>query len=212
MSYSQKEEEKYILEAVGSSVGVFLDIGADDGISFSNVLALVERGWSGVFVEPNFLRFGRLLERHGGKLKLQLVQALVGVERRLRPFWSCDDVVSTTEEEHHKRWSGAGSGFGPAAGKVEFHHDYYASQVTVRELMDTFPQLKVVDVVSIDTEGTSADIFFWFPFDICRPRVICVEHDNQESRLEEFARHLGYEVVYRNVENLLFVRRDNVAG
>ena len=43
--YSQNEEEKYILEAIGEQVGIFLDIGAYDGETRSNTLALVEREW-----------------------------------------------------------------------------------------------------------------------------------------------------------------------
>ena len=52
--YSQRDEEKYILEAFdGKTDGRFLDIGAWHPTVFSNTRALIEMGWSGVMIEPS---------------------------------------------------------------------------------------------------------------------------------------------------------------
>ncbi len=60
--YSQNDEERVILELVGDGKGRFLDIGAFDGVMFSNTRALVERGWCGICVEPNPFTFLKLLK------------------------------------------------------------------------------------------------------------------------------------------------------
>ena len=54
--YSQHGEQAIILdyfEKQGIQQGRFLDIGANDGITFSNSYALVIRDWKGVAVEAS---------------------------------------------------------------------------------------------------------------------------------------------------------------
>lgn len=52
-NYSQNNEQEIILNYFGDFKGRFLDIGAYDGVGFSDTRALLELGWSGVLVEPN---------------------------------------------------------------------------------------------------------------------------------------------------------------
>ena len=64
--YSQNDEEKIILDLLKDQpVGRLLDIGAFDGKTFSNSLALFEKGWSGVVVEPNPESLVALIKLHG---------------------------------------------------------------------------------------------------------------------------------------------------
>mgnify|MGYP000961084393 CR=1 FL=1 len=60
--YSQNNEEEVILKYLGDSTGTFLDIGAFDGITFSNTYELVKRGWKGVMVEASPRTFIKLQE------------------------------------------------------------------------------------------------------------------------------------------------------
>jgi hypothetical protein len=50
VSYSQNKEEEVILNYFNGHVGTFVDLGANDGITFSNTRALAERGWKGVLI------------------------------------------------------------------------------------------------------------------------------------------------------------------
>lgn len=63
--YSQNGEQEAILKIFGESEGRFLDIGAYDGKTFSNTLALIERGWSGVLIEPSPNAFMALADQIG---------------------------------------------------------------------------------------------------------------------------------------------------
>lgn len=102
--YSQSSEEQAILDAVGDKTGTFIDIGAYDGKTFSNTLALVERGWSGVMVEPSLAGFSQLLDRHGSNPRITLVHGIVGHGAGLTGFWNTDDAVSTTQQGNYDRW------------------------------------------------------------------------------------------------------------
>ena len=51
---SQTGQDQWVLEN-WPQPGTFLELGAYDGIEFSNTLALEERGWRGYLIEPSSL-------------------------------------------------------------------------------------------------------------------------------------------------------------
>ena len=196
-SYSQNTEQQVILAAVGDRVGKFLDIGSYDGKWCSNTLALIERGWSGVLIEPALEPFKNLLVNHGGNPKLTLIQAAVGPTRGLVEFWNAPSGVATTDPKNVKKWG----------KQLPFDSPYFIPQLSVADLLDKFPGH--YDVVSIDTEGTSVAVF-WASVRAMQsdmPQVWCVEHDGQEQACVN-AVGAGYEVVERNGENIVLARRE----
>jgi len=52
--YGQCGQDKLIIETLfpGKTNGVFVDIGANDGVTFSNTYLLEKLGWSGLVIEP----------------------------------------------------------------------------------------------------------------------------------------------------------------
>ena len=62
-SPSQYGQDQAAFELLGElKHGVFIDIGANDGITFSNSLLFGEMGWEGICVEPNPITFKELGE------------------------------------------------------------------------------------------------------------------------------------------------------
>jgi FkbM family methyltransferase len=198
MSYSQNDEELHILAAVGDGPpGILLDIGAFDGRMFSNSLALIERGWSAVLVEPSISAFGALLALHGTNPRVQLVHALVGLAPQLSRFWDSPDAVSTTSTWNQSRWASA----------AQFRPPYYAPEIPIRDIIKTFPALTAAAFVSFDTEGTSSDLFINYPFGLGYPRCVCVEYDDAYDSVLCHAKDRGYTLVHRNSENVILVRQ-----
>lgn len=194
--YSQKLEEPWILRTVLERGVNLLDVGAYDGATFSNSLALIEFGWHGVLVEPSPIPFDALLKRHGRNKYLKCVHALVGVESNpLVPIWYSDDGLSTTEKANHEHWADYG-GFKSLA---------YAPQVTIPEILHAFSLQP--DFVNIDTEGTSAELFLNYPFGVSRPMCFCVETDGRREEIEAFADSKGYSAVYNSDENIILAGR-----
>jgi len=66
MNYSQSKEQEVILDYFKDHIGTFCSLGENDGITFSNVRALAERGWTGVMIEPDPEAFERLQNRYDG--------------------------------------------------------------------------------------------------------------------------------------------------
>src|SRR5688572_2542127 len=103
MSYSQQDEERYILESVPER-GRFLDVGAFAATDLSNTRALFERGWSGVLVEPSPGPARCLIEAYAGSERVYVVCAAVGPQRSLVEMHATDDAVSTTDPKVYETW------------------------------------------------------------------------------------------------------------
>ena len=88
--YSQIGQDKYFIEHFTdpSRKGFFVDVGAHDGITMSNTLALEQRGWNGIGIEVNY----HLFEQAKRNRKCTIVNECV---------FSCDDVEKTLEIPLH---------------------------------------------------------------------------------------------------------------
>jgi len=71
--FSQRDEETYILEHFKGSTGTFLDLGAYDGVMFSNTRQLALNGWCGVCVEPSPTVLPKLLELYKDSDKIKVL-------------------------------------------------------------------------------------------------------------------------------------------
>jgi len=189
--YSQNQEQEHILKAVGCQPGRFLDIGAYDGNHFSNTQALIERGWTGVMVEPALESFLALLKNHGQNPKLTLVHALIGIEHGLSRFWDTPGCVSTVVESWFEKWKDG----------TTYHPPFLVPTITIEELLMWAPG--PVSFLSIDAEGISASLFLRFPLGKYLPRAVCVEHDGQQEQCQRYAEKHGYRTVHANVDNLV---------
>ena len=146
-------------------------------------------------MEPSPRAFIALQERHGANEKLTLVHAAVGLEYGFSEFWDDPTIggYATTEEGNRAKWQ-------HLAG---FTRAFYVPMVPLRVMLDTFHG--PIDFLSIDTEGTSTDLFLAFPFVAVRPRVVCVEHDGRIAECLTQAKRWRYREVARNGENLVLV-------
>lgn len=181
--FSQGGEEEVILTMEGE--GRYLDIGAYDGKTFSNVRALAERGWEGVCVEPAPHAFAAMVL--DPPPNATLVHALIGERTELSPFLCTQDAVSTTDPRHAEKWSRF----------AEFRPIYTVS-VSLLDLLTQFPG--PYRFVSIDTEGTSKQIFDQLDLDQLETEMIAVEHDGYVIQRD------GFQEVYRDPNNVILRR------
>lgn len=200
-NYSQNNEQEVILKYFEGQTGVFLDIGANDGVTFSNVRALAELGWRGVFVEPSPKAFERLkanyeglkgfyfynfaIADHNGKVFLQ----------ESGPLVSKDDValVSTIHQKEMKRFIGA---------------TQYESVEVPCLRWKTFinrPPLKDFDFITIDVEGSEMDILP--ELDLTNTKMVCVEFNGHAHLKQEYEKYLtGFKLIYTSAENLIYAK------
>jgi FkbM family methyltransferase len=191
--YSQRDEQRHILAALGDTTGRLLEIGSYHPTVFSNSRALIERGWGAVMIEPSPECFLTLLKEYGKNERIDLICAAVGIERGLARLYATADAVSTTDRAQYERWKTAGG----------FYGSFHTPVITIADILNQFGAF---DFVSIDTEGTSKELFRVLLQTGMLPRCICVEYDQHLNECLGIGLSAGYKLIYQSGENLVFSR------
>jgi FkbM family methyltransferase len=195
--FSQRDEEKYIVEFFERFQGRFLDIGAYDGKTFSNTRQLALAGWRGVLVEPSPSLHKVLKKRYPDESRFQIVKKGIGSSRGILPFYNFGgDAVSSFDKDHAILWEEKGK------------RSYTTLQIEVITVEDLLNQVGFdFDFINVDTEGWSWDILKTLPFDkLHHLRLICVEYDNRDIEIREFMGPRGWNLLHRTAENLIFYK------
>ena len=190
--YSQWGEDNWILANLKvPDKGIFVDVGAADGISGSNTLMFEDRGWTGLLIEPN-LRFKTELNANRGQQKISTfaIHNSDGLEAMF----------------HHDS-----DPFLSALARTEYNQDEKILAMKLGWVLWK-NDIKSIDLLSIDTEGTELDVWASlgnFP----KPGIVIVEWntmglpDRSDEILKRFADD-GYNMVHKTPGNFVFQRKD----
>jgi FkbM family methyltransferase len=172
---------------------MFLDIGAHDGVTLSNTYLLYSKyGWRGTYVEPDARSFAKLCENVplGVHLNVAIASKSVTV-----PLWQCTDGLYTTLSEINKsKWA-----------KLGFAEPVLVQALSVQQLLQL---IATPSLVSIDTEGTSHEIFLALR-GLLQPTAWVVEVDDMSQRVEVdlWAKANRYYIALSTPENLVLVKQ-----
>ncbi len=196
--YSQREEQPAILAACAKAKRPrVLDIGAWHATDKSNSRALIEAGWNAVLIEPSPGPLRGLVEAYGYNspyhMQVEIVAAAASCENGLVELQITDDAVSTPSPT--STWVDKGGYFGTL----------FVPALTIDDILNRFGEF---DCVSIDTEGTSVDLFHRLIARDMYPACIVVEHDGRYIEAVQAARARHYRPVYESQENLVFALVD----
>lgn len=192
--YSQHGEQAVILAHCGAP-GVFLDIGANDGVTFSNTRALVDLGWRGVHVEPGAAAFAKLKQNLPNACAYQVA---VSDQDGEAAFHESDansrHMVSSLVESERQKWS------------CYTFAEVQVETVTVASLLEG-AELSQVDFLSIDAEGSDLLIFCQFDLSALGVRLVCVEHNGSDiAPFDAHAASHGMKRIFINAANCIYAR------
>lgn len=207
-NYSQNEEQRHILEYFKySPTGMLVDIGANDGITFSNSRALIQMGWGAMLVEPDFNAYQKLTYNNAGNDRVLCYNTAIGTETGARTFYesgphiTADDtgLLSTLIPTELKRWEGSNNTF-------EVSHCNCFTWDDFCKLMPL--KMSSIDFITIDAEGM--DLAILKQIDLTRIKLICIEHNGVEILKQQILEYCGRfsmnKIVYQNGENILIGR------
>jgi len=189
--------------------GVYLDIGAFDGIHFSNTYSFERQGWKGVCVEPSPVFFPYLTQ--GRPASICLHCACVSDKAKIETTFFSEEMglLSTTnktpdyESFVEGRYNKRGLSF--SGLKLMTVPAITIDEVIVRH----FYKDDVIDIVSIDVEGAELDVLKGFDMNRRNLGIIVIE-SNHPQQTEEIIEHMATEHRYlyagKLVENLFFVK------
>ena len=195
--FTQRDEEKYILEFFKNKTGRFLDIGAYDGERFSTTRALALKGWGGVCIEPSPSVLPALHQRYDCRNDVEILEIAVCIASGPIPFFDSNgDMISSTSSEHVEKWK-------KTAG-VKFR------QIKVNAITpwDLFLRIGYdFDFINLDVEGTNIEIFSRMPFEkLDKVKMFCVEFDSHPLEVLRLVTPYGFTLLHQTAENLLLVR------
>jgi FkbM family methyltransferase len=195
MSFSQRDEEQYILKFFEGKIdGMFLDIGAYDGEVFSNTRQLALNGWSGVCVEPSRMVFPKLRELYKDSDKVECVECAIGPYNGHVDFWDSAGAVGTAIEEHYNIWK-------------DSQKDYKLISVPMITFMEFYKQFPYqYDFISIDCEGLDYEVIKSINPDETDTKMFCVEHSYNSSLIGAYLSNYGFKPIYANAENIIATR------
>lgn len=198
-NYSQNDEQDFILNFFDGRIGTLLEIGAFDGLTFSNTRALMEAGWAGVLVEPDPFNVAKLLVNPvpGTIVVCAAVYheqslAMMGIETVEGRGWAstiCPRLM--VQDRLHK----------PHSSLV------YVPTITPTDLLCRFG---LFDFISIDAEGCDAAILNSIPVKmLARCDLLCIEPTDMEERIYMIAQfdRIGFKVCHETPENILACKK-----
>jgi FkbM family methyltransferase len=153
--------------------GVFIEVGAFDGQSYSNTCFLADLGWRGVYIEPVPAHVDMCRKRHARNPGVTVVSAAVAPETgevSVRIAGALSTHVADVEKAYRE--------IGWARGAITSN----------TSLVKTLPLDKILkdqniqpgfDLLVVDVEGFESEVFSSFELDRWKPKMMIVE-------LEEF--------------------------
>ncbi len=199
--YSQNLEEQIILDYFQGQTGNFIDLGANDGKTFSNTRALAERGWKGVLVEPSPKAYDKLKDTYEGHKGVYTYPVAIGghngkaMLQESGPLCSADDIglVSTFHTNEMDRFKRTVQ-YNPVEVKV-FKWKTFLNRLTIKEF----------DFISMDVEGNELSILP--DMDLSKTKCICLEWNGKLELKTEYEKYLnGFNLIYTSGENLIYAR------
>ncbi|MGI5187712.1 FkbM family methyltransferase [Promicromonospora sp. CA-289599] len=173
--------------------GVFVDVGAGDGVRGSNSLYFERLGWNGLCVDADPRNWAPLKQR-----KCQVETCAVSA----RPGPATFGMY-----KHKSSWSGL-----ERSGV-----DYTPITVNCRLLGNLLQQSDIgeIDLLSIDVEGTEVDVWQSFDANLYRPAVVIIEFDDRHpdrhrQTLQDVLGADTYTPIFETPANLIFARADRM--
>jgi FkbM family methyltransferase len=177
----------------------FIEVGAFDGVHYSNVRRLVEKyGWTGISIEPvekNFNKLQKSYIKHPVKCRRYAVGPTDGLTEihvstyPHLPDWG-SDVASISEDEKH-RWD-------------KFGALWHTETVPLRRLTSIIQEegISTLDLLSVDAEGHDLDVLKGLDFELFSPHLIVVDYGDTRDEILRFLASQGYTLWLDNGQDL----------
>lgn len=188
--YSQHGQDKWVLETLfdKNKKGVFVDIGAHDGITFSNTYLLEQRGWTGVVIEPNPIVYEKL-SKNRKCITVQGCITSVSGKAIFRVITGYSEMLSGLITEYDARHLERINREIKSRGG-----DYRDIEVDCYNLVDVLQKhgISHVDYLNIDIEGAEYRVLQSIDFNNIEIGVIGVENNYRDWRIPRFLTSKGY--------------------
>jgi FkbM family methyltransferase len=169
-TYSQEAQDlKVLLHYKLKKGGYFLEIGASDGVKFSNTYLLEQKyNWSGICVEPIKDDYEKLIKNRSCHCSDLAVYSNSNEELEFDIY---EYNLLSGLNKHINTYSNQ-----PIKEKI------IVKTITLNDLLEKYNAPLFIEYMSIDTEGSEYEILSVFDFDKYKFGLIHVEHNYEEPK------------------------------
>lgn len=193
----------------GTRAGTLLEIGAFDGLSYSNSSGLIERGWTAVLIEPIPNFFAKCQSRYIENPRVKVLNVGISNETGVLDF----HIAGPLTTGNHKTLE--------EFSKLDWARNSITSETvavectTLRQLIN---QVSIVelDLLIVDCEGMEPEVLFEFAQLPVKPKVLICEiqdfHPDLNSRRSDYQKlsaeilRSGYSIIYKDFINTIYLK------
>lgn len=202
-TYSQNGEDLIIDKLLKNKKnGFYIDVGAYDPVRFSNTKRFYDKGWSGINIEPDTGNYMKFLKTRKRDINLNIgINTKAG---RITFYKFFPDTLSTFSSKSAKDYINLGySLISKKTIKVS----------SLSKIIKEKCKGKVIDFLSVDTEGFDFKVLQSNDWKLSSPRVICVEsviHANKGKSttlvdVDQYLLKKGYKKEFDNNLNSIYI-------
>lgn len=195
ISFGLNQLDFKLIEHLGNSEIVYVELGANDGVTQSNTMyfELFTSSW-GLLIEPSESQFDQLIKNRSGNNKFEN-SACVSFDYSSKEIPLIYSNLMTTaanaQTELENPWLHAREGESFWGGKS---FEFIAQARTLNHLMEKNEMPSKCDLLSLDVEGSELEVLKGLNHNQYRFRYILVETRNQDS-MSNYLDSQGYELV-----------------
>ena len=173
LSKSQLRQDLFVLcEMNFKKNGFFVDFGATNGLDLSNSYLLETKfNWNGILAEPAKYWHDELKRNRKVNIDTDCVWVETGKELL---FNEVDDAKLSTIDQFSKH--------DQYVNLRKKRKQYKVKTISLNDLLNKYNAPKLIDYLSIDTEGSELEILKSFNFDKYKFKVITCEHNHNDNR------------------------------
>lgn len=200
------------LDAFGyKTSGSFVEVGAYDGIAWSNTSCLAEAGWKGLMFEPVPQFYKKCAARYGNNDRVEVVKCCIG-DRNGETKVYIGSSLSTTSPEMVEIYNDLEWSRHVHLDKKRF---IKSSIYTLDHMLEKHNWNEGFDVLVVDTEGTELQVLNGFDIDKWLPKLAIIEaHEKHKDKvlgkkagkINEYFESREYKKIYCDSVNSVFLK------
>lgn len=209
-SYAQLEED-IVIQALIGSVEKFIDVGAYDGIKYSNTFLFALQGAKGLCFEPIKSTFFKLERLYLFNPRVECINEGISQEERtleIKSYGPLSSIDETKNDRHREL--------------VNFDENAPIQKIRVRPLnywLSKYSDFCNPDVISIDVEGHELQVLKGIDFSRLTTKCWVIETHHSLSELwihqdydeiNQTLERFGYQPVLKNKYNTFWLKKELV--
>lgn len=204
-THSQAGQDLFVLSQIGAKRdGYFVEFGATQGVTISNSYFFESHlGWNGIVAEPARMWHSELLRNRKCHAETRCVWSVSGATLRFSEAAELSTISDYVESDF-------------LAASRRGKESYEVTTISLNDLLEEHQAPRIIDYLSIDTEGSEFEILNAFDFEKRNFAVITCEHNHapQRERIYQLLTGKGYRRVMEEVSKAddWYVHPDALAG